>query len=67
MVERLLKDEGWSLKAEVCPVVPPHFLLSAFPQSRVLFRFQLSAFSDLCFLLSTFCFSLGRFLLSAFQ
>ena|ERR1035437_3734196 len=65
MVERLLKDDGWSLKAEVCPVVPPHLLLSAFP--LVPCPFQLSASSDLCFLFSVFCFLLFLTPLSPFR
>src|ERR1035441_812547 len=60
MVERLLKDEGWSLKAEVCPVVPPHLLLSAFPP--VPCPFQLPGFSFPPFrpVLFAFCFSVVR-------
>ena len=65
MVERLLKDEGWSLKAEVCPVVPPHLLLSAFPP--VPCPFQLSGFSFPPFPTSTFCFLLFRSPLSPFR
>ena len=44
MAERLLKDEGWSLKAEVCPVLPPHFLLSPSPVSSSALNFQVSVF-----------------------
>ena len=63
MVERLLKDEGWSLKAEVCPVVPPHFLLS----SPVPCPFQVSAFRLFRSLLFAFYFLLFSSLLSSFR